>query len=108
MEIIEKVKIVSLAKERWNNTSIEEREAIGEKYKHFLKIEPIGWNHDFDTLEDRQRNVLVKGQLIRWYDSLPNKIKTKIMQNIGLSSFSSKWYRLSSSDKRKLLNCVIS
>lgn len=108
MEVIEKVKIVSLAKERWNNTPLEGRESIGEKYMHFLKIKPIDWVHDFDMLDSKQQNVLVKGQLIRWYDSLPNKRKTQIMQAVGLSAFSSKWYRLSSGDKRKLLNYVIS
>lgn len=107
MEIIEKGKIRSLAKERWDGTPIEMREVVGGRYEHFLKIKPSDWVQDFDKLAKKQQNVLIKGQLIRWYDSLSNKHKTKIMHTVGLSEFSSKWYRLSGENKRKLLSCVI-
>lgn len=61
----------------------------------------------FDHLNKFQRNILIKGELIRTYDALPNTEKTKIMRKLELSKFASKWYKLEPEDKKKLLNYVI-
>lgn len=102
--------IISKAEIYWNSKSDEDKEKSGNKYQHFLykyNIPTNDWRNNFDGLTKHQQNVVVKGQLIRWYDSLPNIDKTRLMRNFGLSTFSSKWYKLPGIDKKRLLNYII-
>lgn len=108
--VIEKNEITKRAKEHWNAKSKEEREKCGLKYMHFIKKFKLPyrtWDTDFDSLSNAQRNVIVKGELIRFYDELTNQSKTQIKNELKLSTFSSKWYKLPSSDKKTLLCSVI-
>lgn len=98
--------IIKRAKERWNARTRGERKRCGGKYRHIFHA-PMTWFEDFNNLNPNQKNVLIKGELIRTYDSLPNSIKTEIKNSLGLSTFSSKWFRLSPSDKKKLLIHVL-
>ena len=107
---LNKTEISSRAKTKWNEKSEANKVRAGSKYQHFLgkfKLPMNNWNSEFDVLTKYQQNVIVKGELIRTYDSLPNTTKTKIMREFGLSAFSSKWYKLPSGDKKILLNYVI-
>ncbi len=108
--ILNRTEILARAKLSWDNKSDEARLKAGGKYQHFLnkyKLPTNDWHNDFDDLTTHQQNVIIKGELIRFYDSLPNIQKTHIMRNFELCTFSSKWYKLPSSDKKKLLNYVI-
>jgi hypothetical protein len=108
--ILNKTEISSRAKTKWNEKSEANKVRAGSKYQHFLgkfKLPMNNCNSEFDVLTKYQQNVIVKGELIRTYDSLPNTAKTKIMREFGLSAFSSKWYKLPSGDKKILLNHVI-
>lgn len=96
--------------DKWNSKTIQERIHASYKYKHiFVKynLPSNDWANKFDGLTSYQRNILLKGELIRTYDSLPNIDKTKIKREFGLSHFSSKWFKLSPHDKKKLLNSVL-
>ena len=107
---LNKVEILSRSKMKWDSKNKEDRIRVGSKYQHFLskyKFKVNDWHNDFDCLTRRQQNVIVKGELIRTYDSLPNLEKTAIMRELGLTNFSSKWYKLSSEDKKILLNYVL-
>jgi hypothetical protein len=98
------------ASNKWNNKTVTERLNASLKYKHiFVKYHLAfnDWSNNFDELTSQQRNVLLKGELIRTYDALPNSCKTKIKKQLGLSSFSSKWFKLSPKDKKILLNSVL-
>lgn len=108
--ILNKNDILAHAKASWDKKSIDAREKAGRKYQHFLdkyNLPFTDWINDFDKLTKYQQNVIVKGELIRFYDSLPNKSKTHIMRSFGLSEFSSKWYKLPSVDKKKLLDYIV-
>lgn len=108
--VLNRADILARAKLSWNNKSLEARIKAGGKYQHFwnkFKLPTNDWVNEFDNLTVYQQNVIIKGELIRFYDSLPNLQKTHIMREFGLSSFSSKWYKLSGEDKKKLLNYVI-
>lgn len=98
------------AETKWNKKSTEERLKHSSKYK-FLNSNLVkhlaDWSNKFEDLSKIQQNILIKGELIRTYDALPNTEKTIIMRRLCLSSFSSKWYRLKSVDKKKLLNYVL-
>jgi hypothetical protein len=107
---IDKIEICNKAKLNWDKKSKEEKSKVGTKYKHIFdkhKLQSVDWSNNFDNLTKHQQNVLIKGELIRTYDSLPNIEKTCIMRKFGLSMFSSKWYKLPSKDKKTLLNCII-
>ena len=107
--IIDRDEILARAKLTWDNKTELERNKAGNKYQLFLSkyVTTIhNWHNCFDDLAKSQQNIIIKGELIRFYDSLPNTDKTKIMYNFGLSEFSSKWYKLNSEDKRKLLNYI--
>lgn len=99
------------AKTKWNKKDKDSRLKASHKY-HFLfssrKWKENDWSGDFDSLNDKQKNLIIKGELIRTYDSLPNIDKTKIKSKLQLNKFSSKWYRLTSKDKKKLLNYILS
>ena len=102
--------IIERAKEKWNKKLSEEKIRCGRKYHHIfdkLNLPQVDWDNQFDELLKSQTNILIKGELIRTYDSMPNKDKTKIKENFGLSTFSSKWFRLPSCDKKILLNSVL-
>lgn len=108
-EIFNKQKITERAKEDWGYKCVEARLKCGNKYRHILAKRnevPNPWSNEFDELSDFQRLMLIKGEMIRTYDSLPNSDKTKIKDKLGLSEFCSKWYRLNSSDKKKLLSII--
>ena len=108
--ILDKTEILARAKLWWNNKNCNDRNRVGFKYQHFLnkfKLKINDWSNDFENLSIHQKNIIIKGELIRTYDSLPNIIKTNIMHEFGLSSFSSKWYKLPGKDKKILLNFVL-
>ena len=105
--ILDKTDILERAKVSWDAKSDDAKEKAGKKYQHFLeryKLRTNSWTNNFENLTKFQQNILVKGELIRYYDSLPNKTKTEIMRVLRLSEFSSKWYKLPSNDKKKLLD----
>ena len=102
--------IVSKAREKWDAKTSTEKIRSSHKYKHIfdkLNLPLVDWNNEFSNLSKSQTNILIKGELIRTYDSMPNREKTKIKNQFGLSTFSSKWFRLSPSDKKILLNSVL-
>ena len=102
--------IVRNAENKWNTKSSTEKIRSGQKYRHIferLKLPSVDWDNPFSKLSNSQMSILIKGELIRTYDSMPNREKTKIKKQFGLSSFSSKWYRLPSCDKKILLNTVL-
>ena len=102
--------IVNKAKEKWNSKISADRIRCGRKYHHIfekLNLPKVDWDNQFDDLSKSQINILIKGELIRTYDSMPNKEKTKIKNHFGLSMFASKWFRLPSCDKKILLNSVL-
>ena len=109
IEMFSAESILSRAREKWDGKSGESRLKSGRKYMAFfvkLKLPMNDWGLRFSELTDAQRSVIVKGELIRTYDSLPNSDKTRIKEGLGLSKFQSKWYRLSSHDKNILLKHV--
>lgn len=108
--ILSQSTIIREAKEKWDSKSEEEKKYSAKKYKHIRQptTQNISWLQPYDDLNVWQKNILIKGQLIRTYDSLPNKVKTHIMKHFGLSTFSSKWFRLPSVDKKILLKRVLS
>ena len=102
--------IVNRAREKWDSKSRAKKIRSSHKYKHIfnkLGLPLANWDDAFSNLSKNQTNILVKGELIRTYDSMTNKEKTKLKNKFGLSSFSSKWFRLSPSDKKILLNSII-
>lgn len=109
-DIFNKDSIVKRAEEAWNVKQEKERLRAGKKYNHIfvkLNIPIVGWENTFNNLSYHQKVILIKGELIRTYDSLPNKDKTLIKNKFKLTMFSSKWYRLSNKDKNKLLKYVL-
>lgn len=92
--------------EAWNQKNSKDKETIGKKYNHLFK-KSIIWNIDFVSLSEKQKFLLIKGELIRKYDSLSNKEKTIIKNRLKLSDFGSKWFKLNNADKHKLLNYVL-
>lgn len=107
----EKSFIISRAKTKWNEKTGKERQKASSKYNFLfdkLKKKKHSWLDNFDDLDSFQKGILIKGELIRTYDGLPNITKTIIMREFGLSSFSSKWYKLNSNDKKILFDYVIS
>jgi hypothetical protein len=108
--LLSRESIVSRAKEKWDTKPSAEKVRSSHKYKHIfekLKLPSVNWDNEFSKLSKSQTNILIKGELIRTYDSMPNREKTKIKNHFGLSSFSSKWFRLSPSDKKILLNSIL-
>lgn len=109
-EIFNKDAIEARARNFWDDKSSNARNKIGRKYNHlFIGAEDtlIPWDNNFNELLKVQKNLIVKGELIRTYDNLPNKDKTKLKNMFGLSVFSSKWFKLPSKDKELLLKFVI-
>jgi hypothetical protein len=109
-DIFNKESIIKRARENWDFKDSESRRKSGHKYRHiFLKsTKPINdWSETFEKLTKEQQNILVKGELIRTYDALPNIDKTYLKRQFNLSTFSSKWFKLPSSDKHLLLKYVI-
>lgn len=102
--------IVRRAKERWDLKKSADRIRCGRKYRHIfekLNLPQVEWDCSFEDMVKCQMNILIKGELIRTYDSMPNRDKTKIKEHFGLSEFSSKWFKLPSCDKKILLNSVL-
>lgn len=102
--------VLDRARKKWNEKTSVDRIRCGHKYCHIfekLKLPQIEWDNTFEKLTKFQTNILIKGELIRTYDSMPNRDKTKIKEHFGLSTFSSKWFRLPPCDKKILLNSVL-
>lgn len=112
-EINEKISnrlIKRRAKEKWDAKSKSEKLHCGYKYRHIFikyKLPTNDWSNCFSKLTRQQRNILIKGELIRTYDALSNNDKTIIKKTFGLSRFASKWFKLSFKDKKILLNSVL-
>lgn len=105
---LSRTEIIERAEKRWNDRTLEEKIKKSNKYHHI--INKIGsssnlspWTEKFSNLSQGQKRLLIRGELIRTYDSLPNQEKTKIKERLKLSTFSSKWFRLPPNDKKKIL-----
>ena len=109
-DIFNKSSINSRAKEDWDCKSDTLKLKASLKYKHIFEEKDVSlcdWTNLFDNLSRPQQILLIKSELIRTYDALPNIDKTKLKTKLKLSMFASKWYKLPSSDKNKLLKYVI-
>ena len=104
-DVFNKPSIIGRAKEFWDCKTPLERLRCGRKYKHLFHHE-VDWSSCFNDLEQKQKRILVKGELIRTYDSLPNIDKTRIKNIFHLTVFSSKWYKLPNVDKNKLIRIM--
>ena len=108
-KILSRKAIVSRAEKNWNDRDSEKRASAGSKYKHIFKryhMPENDWRNDFAGLNENQQSRLIKGELIRTYDVLPNYKKTRLKRELGLSTFSSKWFRLPPGDKKILLTSI--
>ena len=102
--------IIKRAEHKWNLKSSMDKIRCGRKYRHIfekLNLPTTNWDNPFSSLSKRQMNILIKGELIRTYDSMLNIDKSHLKERFGLSSFSSKWFRLPSCDKKILLNTIL-
>ena len=110
-DILSRTIILKKAKQKWDSKTKEEKVRSSRKYKHiFANLgdnSRINWNVSFSQLSKRQSNIIIKGELIRTYDALSNYDKTKLKIKHNLSKFSSKWFKLPSNDKYKLLNYIL-
>lgn len=104
---LNKEDIIKNALTRWNSKSDDEKIKASRKYKHLFNGKDVVWNVSFDKLTKHQQIILIKGELIRTYDSLSNIDKTIIKKQLSLTEFSSKWYKLSKEDKNTLLKQII-
>ena len=108
--IISSKLIKKRAEERWDSKSKDERVRTSLKYRHiFVKhnLPMEDWSNSFSKLTKYQRNILIKGELIRTYDALSNKAKSLIKKKFCLSHFKTKWFKLSADDKAKLLTSIL-
>jgi hypothetical protein len=108
--ILSKGAIIERAKDKWDSKGEIKRLMCGKKYQHIfdtLKLKMSPWSNNFEKLTQSQKSILIKGELIRTYDGLSNSQKTSLKKQFGLSSFSSKWYKLTPSDKKLLLNSIL-
>ena len=107
-DIIDKVLIKRRAKSAWDELNPLEKLKNGKKYFHASDgVRPIDWLCPFDVLSEKQKNILIKGELIRTYDCLLLSDKKKLTNEACLSTFQTKWYKMSSIDKQKLLNHIL-
>lgn len=108
-DVFNKESIKTRAREHWEVKTKELRLRAGRKYEHiFTKFnKPMNdWSNSFDDLTLPQQRILIKGEIIRTYDSLPNNDKSDIKRNYHLSKFESKWFKLPSGDKKKILSIL--
>lgn len=108
--ILSNQSITKRASEKWDKKSPIEKMHSSSKYKHiFVKhnLPSTDWLNSFSRLNKFQRNILIKGELIRTYDALANREKTFIKKKFGLSNFATKWFKLSPRDKKILLNSIL-
>ena len=109
-ELLSSMRLTSEARRKWDLKCGGDKARCGLKYHHVftrLGLDEMDWEGPFDSLSKSQRNILIKGELIRTYDGMSNSDKTDIKKRLGLSSFSSKWFKLLADDKKKLLNYVL-
>ena len=105
-DILSQEAIVCRAEKNWNERDERKRVSAGIKYKHIFEkfgMPENDWKNDFAELSDPQKSILIKGELIRTYDNLPNPKKSALKRHLGLSTFSTKWFKLPPGDKKKLL-----
>lgn len=106
-DVFNKKVIKDRAKENWECKTDALKLKSGKKYEHiFVKLNKpyVEWTNSFDDLTPLQQKILIKGEIIRTYDGLPNIDKTYIKLHFKLSRFESKWFKLSSDDKKKILH----
>ena len=102
--------IYKRASGRWDSKTTDERLKTSLKYNHIFvkhKLEKSDWGNCFSELTKPQRNILLKGELIRTYDQMSNKDKSVLKKKLGLQTFSSKWFKLDSRSKKILLTSII-
>ena len=108
-DILSQEAIVCRAEKNWNERDERKRVSAGMKYKHIFEkfgMPENDWRSEFARLSEPQRSILIKGELIRTYDKLPNFQKSVLKRNLGLSTFSTKWFKLPPEDKKKLLTSI--
>ena len=102
--------ITERASTRWDSKTPDDRLKASSKYNHIFNkhnLEKNDWSNQFHNLSRHQRNILLKGELIRTYDAMSNSDKSKIKLQFGLPNFASKWFKLDSKSKKILLTSIL-
>ena len=108
--VLSKSSIKNRAMDRWNKKSNSDKIRDGLKYEHVLKklgLASNAWSCDFYALTKHQQSLLLKGELIRTYDSLCVSDKLKVKKKFNLSRFSNNWFNMDKKDKKTLLKVLI-
>ena len=90
-DVFNRTSIYLRAKEHWDFKCVKERLRCGKKYSHIFGDKDsslVDWSNPFESLSLKQKKLIIKGELIRTYDSLPNIDKTYIKNKFRLSVFS--------------------
>lgn len=109
-DIVNLSTLTKKAQTKWDELSISERLRNARKYKHIftkLHLSTNPWDGAFSALSHDQQSILIKGELINLYNSLPFIEKERIKKGFNLSRTPNKWHRLPSIDKKRLLNGIL-
>ena len=80
-DVFNRTSIYLRAKEHWDFKCVKERLRCGKKYSHIFGDKDsslVDWSNPFESLSLKQKKLIIKGELIRTYDSLPNIDKAYI------------------------------
>lgn len=102
--------IIQRAAIRWDSKTPNEKIRSSSKYNHIFSkhnLEKTEWTNPFAELSKHQRNILIKGELIRTYDAMTNTEKSEIKKQYKLPCFSSKWFKLDPTSKKILLTSIL-
>lgn len=106
LDIISYEAILKRTEDDWDCKTFKEKKRKGKKFTYVCKLYNVkdnNWILPFNSLSSFQKSLLIKGEVIRTYNALPNKDKTILKNYWNLHKFATKWYNLLSVDKITIL-----
>lgn len=95
----------------WTEMSAKKRKKKGYKYNQVLKgswlvQESFEWLNDYFTLQEVQKRLLLKKELINAYNNLATEDRILVNQYLNIREQNSRWMQLTSEEKKQLIKAV--
>lgn len=110
-DILNRERLERQAVVNWFEMPLEKRKQKAKQYNHIIQEqwnvqEDLKWDDDYFKLNEFQKRLLLKRELVNAYNMLSTEDKQLLQDLLQLETSIFKWHLLSGQDKRKIIRAV--
>ena len=110
-DILNRERLERQAVVNWFEMPLEKRKQKAKQYNHIIQEqwnvqEDLKWDDDYFKLNEFQKRLLLKRELVNAYNMLSTEDKQLLQDLLQLETSIFKWHLLNGQDKRKIIRAV--